>query len=640
MRVEAEYVLLISTIAALAGSGIGWNIRNGKVKEILLAFAHKESRLADQAKAVISEIKKECDAENDRARSLEERLRAAKAQNSKLVAKDKEFELALQQLKATNKSLHDTYTLAISKIKQECALLPSVVEWASQIQEIIDAAMVDSLARKDRPALKAAEEIKEARASARNWKKEADTLRNTVSLYEVEAPWLVELADYSVGEIVEGLRQEAELQKAAISGNDPARLFVSAAEWAGLTEAKRTQLALDRYWEYRKRNAWAAGIQYERFVGYSYETIGFNVIYQGATKGVNDQGIDLICAKNSQIHLIQWKRLSVEKGFPVNRPGFCRHSRAVSQGLLFKLYRRQALVVAMPAHRVVEQLDVVEHIRPRLVPGRVDLALHSLPLEQLEEALGHGVVVAVSATTHAADHLVILQESLPLAAGELAALIGVQHQAGRRFATPYRRQERLHHHIAVQRRPHRPAHHLSREQVDHHGQVQPAFVRAQVGDVRHPVRVGFRRLELPIKMIRRHRRRLAAVMVRPTPIADLRLQAFGPHQPRHSMLAAGFALLAQVVGHFAIAVDRTALQPRLLHQAQQSIVFPGTHAHWRAQPRVVAAAMHPEHTTHRLQPELVRVIAHEGVLHPDSLAKYAAAFFRMSRSSVTRLSSA
>ena len=317
MRVEAEYVLLISTIAALAGSGIGWNIRNGKVKEILLAFAHKENRLADQAKAVISEIKKECDAENDRARSLEERLRAAKAQNSKLVAKDKEFELALQQLKATNKSLHDTYTLAISKIKQECALLPSVVEWASQIQEIIDAAMVDSLARKDRPALKAAEEIKEARASARNWKKEADTLRNTVSLYEVEAPWLVELADYSVGEIVEGLRQEAELQKAAISGNDPALLFVSAAEWAGLTEAKRTQLALDRYWEYRKRNAWAAGIQYERFVGYSYETIGFNVIYQGATKGVNDQGIDLICAKNSQIHLIQCKRLSVEKGFPV-----------------------------------------------------------------------------------------------------------------------------------------------------------------------------------------------------------------------------------------------------------------------------------------------------------------------------------
>ena len=38
--------------------------------------------------------------------------------------------------------------------------------------------------------------------------------------------------------------------------------------------------------------------------------------------------------------------------------------------------------------------------------------------------------------------------------------------------------------------------------------------------------------------------------------------------------------------------------------------------------------------------ELVCVLAHKCVLHPDSLAKYAAAFFRMSRSSVTRRSSA
>jgi hypothetical protein len=37
---------------------------------------------------------------------------------------------------------------------------------------------------------------------------------------------------------------------------------------------------------------------------------------------------------------------------------------------------------------------------------------------------------------------------------------------------------------------------------------------------------------------------------------------------------------------------------------------------------------------------LMLMIFDEGVLYPDSLAKYAAAFFRMSRSSVTRLSSA
>ena len=72
-----------------------------------------------------------------------------------------------------------------------------------------------------------------------------------------------------------------------------------------------------------------------------------------------------------------------------------------------ELYRRSISGSAMAALRVVEHLDVVEDIGSRVIAGRIDLAADAFALEQLEEALGHGVVVAVAATAHAADQLVV-----------------------------------------------------------------------------------------------------------------------------------------------------------------------------------------------------------------------------------------
>jgi hypothetical protein len=46
-----------------------------------------------------------------------------------------------------------------------------------------------------------------------------------------------------------------------------------------------------------------------------------------------------------------------------------------------------------------------------------------------------------------------------------------------------------------------------------------------------------------------------------------------------------------------------------------------------------------QHSTHGRHAKLPVMGLHEAVLHRDSLAKYAAAFFKMSRSSVTRASS-
>ncbi len=54
----------------------------------------------------------------------------------------------------------------------------------------------------------------------------------------------------------------------------------------------------------------------------------------------------------------------------------------------FELDGRQHLVSCVLAGRVIEHLNVVEHVGSRLSPRSVDLASDPLALEQVEEALG------------------------------------------------------------------------------------------------------------------------------------------------------------------------------------------------------------------------------------------------------------
>jgi hypothetical protein len=59
---------------------------------------------------------------------------------------------------------------------------------------------------------------------------------------------------------------------------------------------------------------------------------------------------------------------------------------------------------------VVEQLDVIKDIGSCIVPGVVDFPLYPLALEQLKEALGHGIVMAVAPATHTTFQAVRIQD--------------------------------------------------------------------------------------------------------------------------------------------------------------------------------------------------------------------------------------
>ena len=96
-------------------------------------------------------------------------------------------------------------------------------------------------------------------------------------------------------------------------------------------------------------------------------------------------------------------------------------------------------------------------------------------------------------------------------------------------------------------RPHRPAHHLAAEQVDHHGQKQPAFLGGDIRDVARPRLVGRGRGEVAVQQVRRDRQIVPAVGGH-HPEAPLAAgtNAVLLHQPLHPLLAHANAALDQL----------------------------------------------------------------------------------------------
>ena len=76
----------------------------------------------------------------------------------------------------------------------------------------------------------------------------------------------------------------------------------------------------------------------------------------------------------------------------------------------------------MFALRIVEHLDVVEHVSASILPSAVDLSPNPFPLQQLEKAFRYRVVMAVTTPTHATKQVIGFQEALPVTAAELATL--------------------------------------------------------------------------------------------------------------------------------------------------------------------------------------------------------------------------
>lgn len=256
---------------------------------------------------------------------------------------------------------------ALQNVREDSVLLPSLVRWAEAIEKARDDAISSTLRFKKRPARKAAEEVRIARSEGRQVRRELKVALNRLDLYENLAPWLAEYTELTVSELIDAMREEDATRASVERGEDPVSRYVPAAEWNRLSPSERNQMALDRYCDpSRKRTPWAAGIQYERYVGFTYEQCDYTVEYRGALQGREDLGIDLICESENEILVVQCKRLSADKQLPVRENTVAQifgsaeyHRMCVSGHKRIRPVLVTTYQLSEEARRFAEFLDVV-----------------------------------------------------------------------------------------------------------------------------------------------------------------------------------------------------------------------------------------------------------------------------------------
>src|SRR5437899_9869102 len=145
--------------------------------------------------------------------------------------------------------------------------------------------------------------------------------------------------------------------------------------------------------------------------------------------------------------------------------------------------------------------------------------------------------------------------------------------------------------------------------------------------------MGCRGAKVLRQAIRRHRQLMLRVRGR----LELAL-AFGPnamlaHQPLDPVNTARVVVLVFELGvNTRRTVSLTTLLMDRLNQKQQPLCLQRPRCRGSLLPRMVARYRHPQRRTTHGERVTLQMRFHKGVLHLLSLAKYAAAFFNISRS--------
>ena len=161
------------------------------------------------------------------------------------------------------------------------------------------------LATKKHPAAKAAAEVREHGKRRREAEFQFRRSRYKLEYYEKLFPWIVEY-------IGDDVPDEAVDQSKSEPSDDPVKRWLTNAEYQKLSSTKKNQLALDR-WRTSRKSLWEIGRDYERFIGYNYESLGYDVEFTGAIHGFEDMGRDLIARRGTELRVIQCKYWSQGK---------------------------------------------------------------------------------------------------------------------------------------------------------------------------------------------------------------------------------------------------------------------------------------------------------------------------------------
>ncbi len=191
-----------------------------------------------------------------------------------------------------------------------CAGRKWLASFISEAKYHLDNELENYLKVKSHPAFKAAEVVSQIKNEKRELNSNLKFLEYQLKSYEEYFPFLEEFKEVILDERIDFSSQTDNVNN--LENIDPINKYLSKEEYEKLSTTDKNQLALDRYIQRSKSN-WEIGLFYERYLGYLMEKEGWKVNYQGAIKGFEDFGRDLICSIEDRVKIIQAKCWSQKK---------------------------------------------------------------------------------------------------------------------------------------------------------------------------------------------------------------------------------------------------------------------------------------------------------------------------------------
>lgn len=202
-----------------------------------------------------------------------------------------EYSRKIQQIKNIQESLKNDISLAFP-------YLASIVAEAEEAYALQASMYLES--KKNKAETTAKEVREQLSKKIKEYLQRAIAAEAKLAYYEATVPVLEELS-------------EGPAVRVHVGDEDQTRNWLTREEYERLTPAERSQRALDNYKASHNKSKRQIGRDYERYVGWLYESKGYSVKYKGILAGLEDLGRDLICRKDGRTIIIQCKYWSKDK---------------------------------------------------------------------------------------------------------------------------------------------------------------------------------------------------------------------------------------------------------------------------------------------------------------------------------------
>ena len=161
---------------------------------------------------------------------------------------------------------------------------------------------------------------------------------------------------------------------------------------------------------------------------------------------------------------------------------------------------------------------------------------------------------------------------------------------------------------------------------------------SNIGKIGDPRLIGLGSFKLSVQDVGCNMAQIPTLKTPVPLIASLRPDASFSHNAVHTVFTARLAVVFHVQRDVSVAIGKPTFNPKLFDLSEQAFVFNGPLALRLVEPAIEPAGVNFQYPTHGRHWILLESCLYERVFFFDSTAKYTAASFNISRSSVTRRS--